>query len=239
MEFQQQIDFNRERTTKEIFSDFWLFLQNEWKQLVIVLSIGVVPFALIGVYFMNKAIPFLFEGSEMGNDVYVALLFSLLAKYCGVLLSTMYVHSYIENKSITINSALDYIRETWWPALKATILMLFLVMLGFSLFVVPGFLVFPIALLIVFDVLFCNQLPSVSLLRCFTLVKTNWKQAFATVYLTYAAIIFLTILFSNLIPEGNMVAGFVVNAVTTVIGEFSSTIFILLYFSLANQNKRL
>ncbi len=239
MEFQQQIDFNRERTSKEIFSDFWLFLQTEWKQLTLILTIGVLPFALLGVFFLNKGVPIFIESFEMGNDMKLALLFSLFAKYIGVLLSTMYVQYYIENKSITLNSAWDFISEKWWSALKSIILMLLLVMLGFSLFYIPGFLVFPIAILIVFDVLFSNQSPTLSLIRCFTLVKTNWKQGYAVVYLTYIAVILLSLLFSNLIPEKNIIAGYAVNAVTTIIGEFSSIVFILLYFSLANQNKRL
>ena len=239
MEIQQQIDFNRERTTKEIFGDFWLFLQNEWKQLSFILAIGVLPFALIGAFFLNKGVTSFLENLEMGSDMKLALLFSLLAKYIGVLLSTMYVQYYIDNKSITINSVWDFIQEKWWSALKAIILMLLLVMLGFSLFYIPGFLVFPIAILIVFDVLFSSQLPTLSLIRCFTLVKTNWKQGYAVVYLTYIAVIFMSFLFSYLIPEGNTIAGYAVNAITTIIGEFSSIVFILLYFSLANQNKRL
>lgn len=239
MDCQQQIDFNRERTLKEIFADFWLFFQNEWKQLLTILAIGVFPFALIGSYFMDMSASRLLEGGSIDYKMYVALFFSFMAKYSGIILSVLYVQKYIENERLTYSVAIDYIKANWWMTLKSVVFMLLLVAIGFMLWVIPGLIVLPVAMLIVFDVLFCKQMPSISFIRCISLVKTNWKQGYAIVYMTYIAFFVLNFLILEIVPTSNSIALYFVSALVSVISELMSVIFILLYFSLANQNKRL
>ena len=43
MEYSQNIEFNKIRTTSEIFSDYWRFMKAEWRPYCLVMGVFVLP----------------------------------------------------------------------------------------------------------------------------------------------------------------------------------------------------
>lgn len=244
MEYQQQIEFNKARGTKEIFVDFWTFIKSEWQSYILALGVFVLPFSLLGGYFlMQQDFEVLVDSGSIENanlsKMYIALLFSFIGKFFGIFVTCAYVLQYISGKRFDFDYLKDFLRQNFVPAFGATIFMMALLIFGFSLFIIPGLLLLPSLSLMVYDVLFARQNVISSFSRCLNLCRTNRAQSYGVVFLCYSLIIFAGILIGYIVPSDNSFAGIFISSVLTVVSETVMVPFIMLYYSLANQNMRL
>ena len=243
MNYLQKIEFNKTRTTTEIFSDYWQFMKDEWRDYCLVLAVFVLPFSLVGAYFMTQQNfeILMFDGSDINmsySDLYFALFCSLVAKFMGIFVSCAYVMKYMTGERFRIDSFLPFFSQYGLVALLATIVMVIALTLGFVLFVIPGIVLLPPMSILVYDVLITRNCFS-SFTRCLNLCKTNWRQSFSVVMVCYLAIIVVSMFCTSLIPLDNSTVNIIVSAILTVLSETVMVPFILLYYSLANQNMRL
>lgn len=262
MEYSQKIEFNKFRTTSEIFSDYWRFMKEEWRSYCLVLGVFVLPFAFVGAYLLSQQPNELFdvlatlENADVQNEfvpvgsvvsnMLLAMLCSFLAKFMGLFVSCAYIIKYmssernfsVSNERFGIDSFLPFFSQYGLLALLATIIMTITVSFGFVLFIVPGLILLPPMSLLIYDV-FITKSCSASFSRCVNLCKTNWRQSFSVVLLCYFAIIVISMILGVLVPSDNSMANIILSSVMTVLSETVMIPFILLYYSLANQNMRL
>ncbi|MBO7055438.1 MAG: hypothetical protein J6W37_08640 [Bacteroidales bacterium] len=261
MEYSQNIEFNKIRTTSEIFSDYWRFMKVEWRPYCLVLGVFVLPFAFFGAYLFSQQLNEVFalatmDGTDMQNEfvvdgssvknILLAVLSSFVAKFMGMFVSCAYVIKYMSNEQLYvlskerfgIDSFLPFISQYGLVALLATIVMTVSVSFGFMLFIIPGLIFLPPMSLLVYDV-FITKSCFASFSRCINLCKTNWRQSFGVVFLCYFAIVILSMILGGLIPSDNSMANILLSSVLTVVSETVMIPFIFLYYSLANQNMRL
>lgn len=261
MEYSQNIEFNKIRTTSEIFSDYWRFMKAEWRPYCLVLGVFVLPFAFFGAYLFSQQPNEVFalatmDGTDMQNEFVVdgssvkntllAVLSSFVAKFMGMFVSCAYVIKYMSSeqqysfssKRFGIDSFLPFFSQYGLTALFATIIMTVVVSFGFMLFILPGLIMLPPMSLLVYDV-FITKSCFASFSRCINLCKTNWRQSFGVVFLCYFAIVILSMILGGLIPSDNSMANILLSSVLTVVSETVMIPFIFLYYSLANQNMRL
>ena len=259
MDNSQKIEFNKIRSTSEIFSDYWHFMKEEWRSYCLVLGVFVLPFAFLGAYLQPDELLYAFttmEESGMHNEfladdslvsnMLLAMLSSFVAKFMGMFVSCAYVIKYMSNEQLYvlskerfgIDSFLPFISQYGLVALLATIVMTVSVSFGFMLFIIPGLILLPPMSLLVYDV-FITKSCLASFSRCINLCKTNWRQSFGVVFMCYLAILILSMFLGGLIPSDNSVANILLSSVMTVVSETVMIPFILLYYSLANQNMRL
>lgn len=235
----QRIDFNKNRTTGEIFSDYWGFLKSEWQQYCVMLGVFVLPFALAAAYLMTKHADSLFlEDIESlrFSDLYGAMALSFVSKFFGIFISCAYVITYIEGRRIDMDSMKSFFSENFIPAFLAVLFMMGVLFVGFCFFIIPGIILLPPLSLITFDVLFMRQNCLTSFSRCVNLCKTNVMQSFLVVMICYTAIFVLPNIIGSLLPADNDMLNIMVSALLTVVSETTMVPFILLYYSLANQN---
>ena len=259
MDNSQKIEFNKIRSTSEIFSDYWRFMKEEWRSYCLVLGVFVLPFAFLGAYLQPDELLYAFttmEESGMYNEfladdslvsnMLLAMLSSFVAKFMGMFVSCAYVIKYMSNEQLYvlskerfgIDSFLPFISQYGLVALLATIVMTVSVSFGFMLFIIPGLILLPPMSLLVYDV-FITKSCLASFSRCINLCKTNWRQSIGVVFMCYLAILILSMFLGGLIPSDNSVANILLSSVMTVVSETVMIPFILLYYSLANQNMRL
>ncbi|MCQ2959740.1 MAG: hypothetical protein MJ198_06065 [Bacteroidales bacterium] len=237
------IDFNKSRTTREIFSDYWAFIKSVFgKSYVITLGVFVLPFSLIGGYLLTQEDfenPLINLGSFEIYHIHIALLFSLMAKFFGIFLTCIYVNMYMSGEQDEIGYIKRNFKESAFFALSATVFMFMVQFLGLCCFIVPGIMLMAPLSIFVYDAINIKQSFFISLSRCVNLCRTNWKQSFSVVLLCYSAIIITSLFFGQILPEGNTVANLLVSSALTVLSETVMVPFILLYYSLANQNMQL
>lgn len=235
MDCQQQIEFSRIRTTKEIFSDFLFFLKTEWKSYGIALCVTVLPFALISAYFVSTG-----DITDIeDNSLFYAILISLIGKFFGTFISCAYVANYINGNKNDFDTIKSYVFKYFNLAFLTGSLSLIILILGLLLYIIPALLVLPPLSFMMYDALFAQQRPVFSFVRCIKLCKTNWKQCFAVVYLCYGFIFFASLLLGTIIPESNNFATIFFSSILTVASETIMIPFILLYYSLGNQNMQI
>ena len=253
MEYSQNIEFNKIRTTSEIFSDYWRFMKAEWRPYCLVLGVFVLPFAFFGAYLFSQQPNEVFalatmDGTDMQNEFVVdgssvkntllAVLSSFVAKFMGMFVSCAYVIKYMSSeqqysfssKRFGIDSFLPFFSQYGLTALFATIIMTVVVSFGLMLFILPGLIMLPPMSLLLYDV-FITKSCFASFSRCINLCKTNWRQSFG--------VVFLSMILGGLIPSDNSMANILLSSVLTVVSETVMIPFIFLYYSLANQNMRL
>lgn len=241
MDYKQQIDFNKNRTFKEIFEDFTVFIKNEWQQYGMTLLICVFPFALLSAYFSTKQdFSFLFTGEEVSKtQLYLALACSFIAKFAGIFVTSAYVILYMNNERTDLDTILQFCKRMFLVALTAITFMVITLYMGFMLFIIPGLLLLPPLSLIVFDALLQRQPIMISFLRCIQFCKTNPGLSFGTIYACYGAVFLIVIIFSSCISVGNNSLAIIITSLLSTICEVITIPCILLYFSLANQNQRI
>lgn len=262
MDNSQKIEFNKIRSTSEIFSDYWRFMKEEWRPYCLALGVFVLPFAFLGAYLFSQRPNELFEvlaamedpdfqdefvpvGSVVSNML-LAMLCSFLAKFMGLFVSCAYIIKYmssernfsVSNERFGIDSFLPFFSQYGLLALLATIIMTITVSFGFVLFIIPGLILLPPMSLLIYDV-FVTKSCSASFPRCINLCKTNLRQSFSVVFLCYFAIIVISMVLGALVPSDNSMANIILSSIMTVLSETVMIPFILLYYSLANQNMRL
>jgi len=242
MYYSQRIDFNKARSTREIFAEFLAFMKSEGQSYCLLLSIFVLPFSLASAYFLTQQ-PFDFltieEFSGSYNNMYIALALSFVAKFFGVFVSCAYVQLYMSGSRTDLDSIKSYIVDNFVQAFLAALFVSFVLFVGFCFFIIPGMILLPAISMVVYDVLFARQRSFSSLSRCLNLCRTNWRQSFAVVLLCYAVIFLFSIVIGELLPAENTFVNVVVSSLLTVLSETTMIPFILLYYSLANQNMKL
>ena len=238
----QRIDFNKVRSTQEIFADYLVFMKSEGQSYGLILSIFVLPFALASAYILTQQtfdLQTIDVLSGSYNNMYIALALSFVAKFFGVFVSCAYVQLYMSGSRIDLDSIKSYIMDNFVHAFLASLYVSCALFVGFCCFIVPGVILLPALSMVVYDVLFARQRSFLSLSRCLNLCRTNWRQSFAVVILCYAVIFVLSIVIGDLLPAENTFLNVVVSSVVTVLSETTMIPFILLYYSLANQNMKL
>ncbi|MBR4497235.1 MAG: hypothetical protein IKP08_01000 [Bacteroidales bacterium] len=238
----QRIDFNKVRSTQEIFADYLVFMKSEGQSYGLILSIFVLPFALASAYILTQQtfdLQTIDVLSGSYNNMYIALALSFVAKFFGVFVSCAYVQLYMSGSRIDLDSIKSYIMDNFVQAFLASLFVSCALFVGFCCFIVPGVILLPALSMVVYDVLFARQRSFFSLSRCLNLCRTNWRQSFAVVLLCYAVIFVLSIVIGDLLPAENTFLNVVVSSVMTVLSETTMIPFILLYYSLANQNMKL
>lgn len=238
----QRIDFNKVRSTQEIFADYLAFMKSEGQSYGLILSIFVLPFAMASAYILTQQtfdLQTIDVLSGSYNNMYIALALSFVAKFFGVFVSCAYVQLYMSGSRIDLDSIKSYIMDNFVQAFLASLYVSCALFVGFCCFIVPGVILLPALSMVVYDVLFARQRSFLSLSRCLNLCRTNWRQSFAVVILCYVVIFVLSIVIGDLLPAENTFLNVVVSSVVTVLSETTMIPFILLYYSLANQNMKL
>ena len=260
MDNSQKIEFNKIRTTSEIFSDYWRFMKAEWRSYCVVLGVFVLPFAFLGAYLFSQQTVEFFEmtmnsssndvdSADFGSfttNVFLAMLSSFVAKFMGIFVSCAYVIKYMKKGEIFslsderfgIDSFLPFFPQYGLVVLGATIFMTLLVSLGFVLFIIPGIILLPPMSIMLYDV-FHTKNCFTSFSRCMNLCKTNWRQSLGVVFGCYLAVIVLSMFLGGIVPSDNSVANIILSSILTVLSETVMIPVILLYYSLANQNMQL
>lgn len=235
MEAKQLVDFNKIRSSNEIFADYWEFIKSEWRTYGIALCVTVLPFALVSAYFVSNGNITDIEDKSL----FYAVLISLIGKFFGSFVSCAYVANYINGGKNDFATIKSYVFKYFNLAFLTGSLSIVVIVLGLSLYIIPGLLVLPPLSFIMYDALFAQQRPVLSFVRCIKLCKTNWKQCFAVVYLCYGFIFLASILLGIIIPESNNFATIFFSSILTVASETIMIPFILLYYSLGNQNMQI
>ena len=243
MERQQQIEFNKLRSGQEIFSDYWLFMKSEWKPYCIALGIFVLPFALLGAYFLSlQNFGDLLSAVNISNAnftyMYVALGFSFLSKFAGMFITCAYVSMYISGERIDVDSLRNYVTKNFIQAFLASLFMTAMLFMAMVLFFVPALIILPPMSILLYDVLFAKQPIGMSFVRCFRLCQTNIKQSYGVVFLCYLGIFAISLLLGSILPADNSVLNIIFSSILTVLTETVMIPFILLYYSLGNQNMK-
>ena len=236
-----KIKFNKVRSSAEIFEDFWKFIKEEWRQYFLLMSVGVLPFLMIQAYFMTKmpAEGFL-DAAEMeksANSLLVAALFAFLAKFAAIFVTSSYIISYQNGTILDFDGLRSMLSTHGLRALGATAVMMVLLSLGFLCFFIPGLILLPPLSILVYDVMVSGLPTFTCLSRCINLCKTNWRQCFGVVLLCYAALLIVSWLVGY-VPVGETASIFVASFFSMV-SESVVIAFILMYYSLANQNLQL
>ena len=236
-----KIEFNKVRSSVEIFEDFWKFIKEEWRQYFLLMSVGVLPFLMIQAYFMTKmpAEGFL-DAAEMeksANSLLVAALFAFLAKFAAIFVTSSYIISYQNGTILDFDGLRSMLSTHGLRALGATAVMMVLLSLGFLCFFIPGLILLPPLSILVYDVMVSGLPTFTCLSRCINLCKTNWRQSFGVVLLCYAALLIVSWLVGY-VPVGETASIFVASFFSMV-SESVVIAFILMYYSLANQNLQL
>ena len=236
-----KIEFNTVRSSAEIFEDFWKFIKEEWRQYFLLMSVGVLPFLMIQAYFMTKmpAEGFL-DAAEMeksANSLLVAALFAFLAKFAAIFVTSSYIISYQNGIMLDFDGLRSMLSTHGLRALGATAVMMILLSLGFICFFIPGVILLPPLSILVYDVMVSGLPTFTCLSRCINLCKTNWRQSFGVVLLCYAALLIVSWLVGY-VPVGETASIFVASFFSMV-SESVVIAFILMYYSLANQNLQL
>lgn len=236
----QRIEFNKFRTTQEIFSDFLAFMKSEGQTYGLMLAIFVLPFAFASAYFMaTHPFDLVMIDPDSYNNMYITLGLSFVAKFFGVFVSCAYVQLYMSGARIDLDGIKSYIVDNFVPAFLAALFVTCVMFVGFCFFIIPGIVLLPALSMLLYDVLFARQRSVSSLSRCLNLCRTNWKQSFAVVLLCYIVIFMLSIFIGALLPPENIMLNVIVSSCMTVVCETTMIPFILLYYSLANQNMKL
>ncbi|MCQ2609075.1 MAG: hypothetical protein MJ197_10375 [Bacteroidales bacterium] len=233
------IEFNKIRSTKEIFADYFVFMKSEGVQYCMLLALFVLPFSFVGSFFLEKSgYMNLLQGATTFSysNLFLALLFSFVAKFLGIAVSCGYIHNYIQGQPSTFETIKTYLSEVWKVALLSVVFMVILEFVGLLLFIIPAILLLPALSMITYDVLFAKQFIKNSFFRCLNLSQTNTIQSYGVVFLCYIGVYVFSILLAILLPFNNTVLNVVQSAIVTVISETTMIPFVLLYYSLANQN---
>ena len=236
-----KIEFNTVRSSAEIFEDFGKFIKEEWRQYFLLMAVGVLPFLMIQAYFMTKmpAEGFL-DAAEMeqsANSLLVAALFAFLAKFAAIFVTSSYIISYQNGTTLDFDGLRSMLSTYGLRALGATAVMMVLLSLGFICFFIPGIILLPPLSILVYDVMVSGLPTFTCLSRCINLCKTNWRQSFGVVLLCYAALLTVSWLVGY-VPVGETASIFVASFFSMV-SESVVIAFILMYYSLANQNLQL
>lgn len=237
----QRIDFNKARSVGEIFSCFWDFLTSEWRSYGLMLLFFVSPFSFAAAYFVvkwNYNVETIISG-DLTDKSLVLIGLSFFAKLFGQLVSCGYVHIYVSGGKIDFDAMKNYVLENFIQAFLATVVFMLLLTVGFLCFFIPGIILLPALSMLMYDVLFARQGYIAGVSRCFNLCRTNWKQSFAVVLLCYVAVILFSSFFDVVIDDKFMLLYCLIVALASLVEEIIMIPFILLYYSLANQNLNL
>ena len=236
-----EIEFNKVRSTTEIFEDFWNFIKEEWRQYFLLMSVAVLPFLMIQAYFMTQmAADGFLDAVEMEksmNSLLVAALMAFLAKFAAIFVTSSYIISYRNGKTLDFDGLKSMLSTHGLRALGATAVMMVLLSLGFICFFIPGVILLPPLSILVYDVIVSGLPTFTCLSRCINLCKTNWRQSFGVVLICYAALLTVS-WFVGYVPVGETASIFVASFFSMV-SESVVIPFILMYYSLANQNLQL
>ncbi len=200
------IEFNKVRSSKEIFTDYFLFMKSE----------GVPTFSY--------------------GNLCLALVFSFLAKFLSITVSCGYIHNYIQGVPSTFENTKAYLLDVWKVALLSVLFMMGVEVLGLFLFIIPALILLPALSMLTYDVLFAKKTNAESLSRCYNLSRTNPIQSYGVVFVCYIGLWLLSNLLVIILPFSNLFFDIIKSSVTTVLSETIMVPFVLLYYSLANQN---
>lgn len=233
------IEFNKIRSTKEIFVDYIDFMKSEWKQYCLLLAVFTLPFSLCGSYFLLQSGYEILLVGAVGEvsfrNFFLALGLSFIAKFLAITVSCAYIHFYLQNVKPTIETVKNYIADVLVVALLSVLFYIGMEALGMFLFIIPAIIMYPALTMLTYDVLFAHQPIMASFSRCFNLTRTNPLQSYGVALICCVGVLVLSSLFS-MIPIQNTVFDIVQASVVSVLSETTMIPFVFLYYSLANQN---
>jgi len=253
----------------EIINDTFVFIFQTWKPLLKTyvaicgfFVIGGLLSSLLQQFRMMKGIKNGLAGvprntisvfsNFLGFEYIIAMLFSLMTYTAITLTSLAFIHLYKEkgNEVPTIEEVWTYVKFYFFQFLGSGFLLSALFLIGFMLFFIPGFYLFPVIALMFPIMLMESSNLSFAFGKAFSLIKGNWWQTFGVqaimVILVMAAslVFYIPLVIAGM---GSFFVGFskmdtfsvivkvVISHITMVFLIFPNIALALSYYSLSEQ----
>lgn len=234
------VSFNKERTFQEIFTDTFVFLQQQWRTFFLCITIYVAPVATIAHYCSSK----IDLNNLSYNNLLLFLLFSLIANFLLQSIAYAYITCFVKNSEVPARqTVMEFFSKNILSCVKAFLISNLGIGVGFSLFAmsgnillaIPGLIVLIPLSLYMFDRIYTNAPSTEALARSVQLTQSNIGMSFAVVLLSFFAVVFLQFVVTALFGTFSVGVQIIVNVSVTVISSILHIIISLLYFSLRNK----
>jgi len=240
---QEQFNFDKERSFKEIFSDAWLFIQQFGKEYVFLVFMYAAPLFALSAYFASQANIEIHASQQLFSSSY--LWYSLLVDFFadvivnGVTFSALIM--FIQTGKIVREDVMTYFNQNFLFILGVTIVANVIISLGFILFIVPGIISLVPMSLFVFDRFLHKQSFEISFLRSFELTRSNIALSYGVIFLMYAVIFIVKFVFEqnmSVTSQQYIIVNTVFQTAFQILFSCSSIIIVLLYYSLFSKLKK-
>ena len=199
----QEIEFRKKRETGDIITDSFKFLRQEYKPILRLVGIYVLPFIFLYAYlqiqfqqkFLGK-IDFSDTETLMANigpvytNLFIAGIFSLFVQSLLIATYYSYVEAYIKKGkgNFTLSDITPLLFSNGIMALKANLLLFLIVITGLFLCIVPGLYFANTLSIVVMVYMFERKGVATAFLRSAILVNSQWVN---TLLLNLLAIIII------------------------------------------------
>jgi hypothetical protein len=198
------MELNKKRSFKEVINDTFTFFHENYKMLLLLVFLFASPFALVSGYFYSNIELSKSTGEIFGNPVYnhVGYFVTLvLANVMLVLTVYGYVYFYIKlgKGNFSKDDVWKYIVHNFGKILGAVFFIVFFLIIGFLLLVIPGIYLL-VVLIFMFPVLLFEQTDyPQAFMRCFFLTKDRWWYTMGLIFFVNLIVLMFSMLF--MIPE--------------------------------------
>ena len=223
------MNLNKDRSFQEIFTDTFVFLQQEWRTFFWCIAIYAAPVSAVAHYFSTKVTNALDVNS---GEVLTFLLFASISNFLLQSIAYCYIACFAQNGTPTRQTVLEFFTKNIFTCIKAFCISSFVIGLGLLLYIVPGLIALAPFSLFAFDKIYTDSPSRQSLSRSLKLTQSNVGMSYAVVLLSYTALLILQFFVGSLFSGFSTGAQILINTVISVLSSTMYIIIALLYFSL-------
>ncbi|MCL2328408.1 MAG: hypothetical protein FWC39_07835 [Bacteroidetes bacterium] len=229
--------FNKDRTFQEIFTDTFVFLQQEWRSFFLCIAIYAAPLLAAAHYFSSKII-ITNQLDLVSKEMFTFLVFAAIGYFLLQSITYCYIACFVQNQNSTPTRqmVLEFFSKNILTCIKAFLIFGLIFGLGFLMYFIPGLILLAPLSLFVFDKIFTGTSSMQSLTRSMQLTRSNISLTYSVVLLSYIASFlfqfFVGSLFSSF-PTGALIL--INTAISVASTSIVYIIIALLYFSLRSK----
>ncbi len=227
------MNFYKERTFQEIFTDTFVFLRQEWRTVFLCIAIYVAPISALAHYLSFQVTDILNVASR---EMLIFLLFSLISNFLLQSITYCYIACRVKNNEIpTRQTVMEFFSKNILTCIKAFLISNLGIGIGFMLLVIPGLIALAPLSLFMFDKILTGASTSESFNRSVQIAKSNAGMSYAIVLLSYMALFFIQSLIGTFTAEFSAGAQILINVTFTIASAIVYIIIAFLYFSLHSK----
>ena len=226
------MNLNKNRSFQEIFTDTFVFLQQEWRTFFGCIAIYAAPVSAVASYFSTKVPDPL---DKVSSEMLTFLIFAVISNFLLQSIAYCYIVCFAQNGTPTHQTVLEFFTKNIFTCIKAFFISSFVIGLGILLYIVPGVIALAPLSLFAFDKIYTGSPSGESLSRSMKLTQSNVGMSYAVVLLSYAALLILQFFVGSLFSGFSTGAQILINTVISVLSSTMYIIVALLYFSLRTK----